>query len=599
MKRKIRQVINWFCRWDVGTAIFAGAVFASLMAFNVVWCMWTTFTPFSHFPLYISTILVTLILTLPYAMWRCKYVQLLILIALQVLLLANLMYSRTYFNVIPLTSYTNAGNLSDFMPSVWASLRWSDLVFLLITVATVWLLYRYRKPIASERTSRPAYAAALAIPLLITLIVFPTPGRFKDKCYEISNGAYSYRSIPVMYTVFGNLIYQTINELEQLSPCDIKETEDYLAAIPRIESLPEGVSEPENLIFIFCESLESWVIDMKYDGQEVTPNLNALLRKKGTFYDPHVVSQARDGRSIDGQLLCLTGLYPLTQGAYAVRYPDHEYPSLHKALKQDRGARAVLLTGDKEYVWNQGVIGRSFGLDTIVSFNDFRIDESYSGRKHIVDTELMRQSIDKINKGDLWPADRPYYLQIVTYSGHTPFKLPDNEKKLKIKSDIPSVMADYMQVAHFTDEALGIMISYLRTRPDWDKTMVVITGDHEGLADHRQECLAAEQGRKYVSAEQYVPFIVLNSPISGRTDKVMGQVDIFSSLLYLLGLNNYEWTGLGRSIFSANHPGGAISTLGERICTPGAVIREEQWKTLSDGMRHSDRILRYDLLRKE
>ena len=597
MKDKALRILNWLFKWDTGTYISAGAIFVTFMAFNVMWCMWTTFTPFSHFPLYISTILFSLILTLPYAMWRCKYVQLLILAGLQLLLLANLMYARTYFNIIPLTSYTNAGNLADFMPSVWASLRWSDLVFPLILALTVWLMVRYKKQLSAKKTNRAAYLTILAIPLLITIIVFPTPSRFKARYDKLGNNAYTYRSGPAMYTVFGSLIYNALSEMEQLTPEQKRDSAAYLAAIPRIESLPDSVTAPQNLVFIFCESLESWVIDMVYDGQEVTPNLNAMLRNDSTFYAPHVVSQARDGRSIDGQLLCLTGLLPLTQGTYSVRYPDTYYPSIHKALKQQHGSRAVLLTGDKEYVWNQAQIGRNFGLDTIVSFYDFKVEESYTGREHIGDRALMRQCVDKIKKGDLWRPGEPFYLQMVTYSGHSPFHLPDSEKKLKIGSDIPMVMADYMQIAHYTDEALGIMIDYLRTRPDRANTMVIITGDHEGLADNRSVIRATDMGRKYVSEEQFVPFIVLNAPVTGKTDKVMGQIDIFPSMIYLLGLNDYSWTGLGRSIFSKNHPGAAISTLGQHVTGPGSELSKAQWQTIIDAQRHSDRIIRYDLLR--
>lgn len=42
-------------------------------------------------------------------------------------------------------------------------------------------------------------------------------------------------------------------------------------------------------------------------------------------------------------------------------------------------------------------------------------------------------------------------------------------------------MADYMTVAHYTDEAIGKFVEYLKNRPEYERTMVVITGDHEGL----------------------------------------------------------------------------------------------------------------------
>lgn len=79
---RTHRILSRLFAWDPGTRIFALSIFMTFMAFNVFWCAWTTFTPFSHFPLYLSAILFTLILTLPYAMWRAKWVQVLLLVLL-------------------------------------------------------------------------------------------------------------------------------------------------------------------------------------------------------------------------------------------------------------------------------------------------------------------------------------------------------------------------------------------------------------------------------------------------------------------------------------------------------------------------------------
>ena len=597
LKTQIQRFFSWFFSWDLGTGIFAGAFFLTFIAFNVLWCSWTTFTPFSHFPLYVSAVLMSLIFTLPYVICRCRWLEVLLLVLLDFLLLANLMYARTYFNAIPLSSYTNAGNLADFMPSVWASLRWADFVFPVITCVAIWLIVKFQPRIVSEpRTKKMAYLSALAIPVIITLIAFPGAEAFKKQYRYVSNSAYAYRSTPAMYTVFGNLLYDTLVAYEKLTPEEEAATLSFVESLPGIESLPEGVKAPRNLVFVFCESLESWVIGTDYYGQEITPNLNRALRDSATYYNPHVVSQAADGRSIDGQLLNLTGLYPLSSGTYATMYPNNSYPSIHKALKQAHGSRTMLMTGDKEYVWNQGLVARGMGMDTLITGSDYIVEDNFTGRKHIGDRALMRQSVEKLkSRGDLWPVGAPVFLQLVTYSGHGPFRLPDSEKKLKIHPGTPEIMADYMQVAHYTDESLGILIDYLRSRPDWEDTMVVITGDHEGLADWRAECLSSEIGQRMVSKELYVPLVILNSPLPGRSEKVMGQVDVFTSMLHLLGLGNYEWHGLGRSVFSSAHPGTALSAQGQPVGGHGGVP-----DSVTEGLRMarkvSGNLIRYDML---
>lgn len=570
----MKKFLNNVFHWDFGTATFAIAFFLTLMVFNVVWCSWTTFTPFSHFPLYISTILLTMLLTLPYVLFHRKWIEIVLLVLLDCLLLANVMYSRTYFAAIPLSSYSNASNLNDFMPSVWASLKWIDLVFPIITIVTAIIVYRNK---SEKQTSRLGFLALTAIPVIITLINFPSLNKFKEHYRTYYNNAYAYQSTPVMYSVAGSLLYDALVANEKLSPEQERETMDFLHSLPGVPALSDSVNAPKSLVIVLCESLESWVIGMDYNGAEVTPNLTRWSREATSFYDPHVLSQARDGRSIDGQLLTLTGILPLTSGTYATQFPDNTYPSIIWAMKQLKGSRATLMTGDKEYTWNQGRIARRMGQDSIVSFKDFRVEESYTGRRHIGDRALMNQVVEKLKKGDIMPVGSSSFLQIVTYSGHGPFRLPDKEKKIPMLEGTPQIMYDYLNTAHYTDEALGLLVDYLSSRPDWKNTMVVITGDHEGLATWRDEVIKNPIGSKYVSSNRYVPLLILNSPIPGDSDKEIGQVDIYTTLLHLMGLGNYSWYGVGKSALDSRVDTAANTNLNAQIV--------------------SDRILRYNLLK--
>lgn len=106
-----------------------------------------------------------------------------------------------------------------------------------------------------------------------------------------------------------------------------------------------------------------------------------------------------------------------------------------------------------------------------------------------------------------------------------------------------------MVTANYTDHALSQFLEYLKTRPDYGQILIVITGDHEGLAADRLAICQSSGGRGIVSDKPFTPFIVVNSPIGIRYDKVMGQIDMYPTLLDLLKLDDYAWKGLGRSIF--------------------------------------------------
>lgn len=115
--------------------LFFAVLFLKFMWFNLLWCMLSTFTPFSKIETYLDTILVSLFLLLPLVCFRAVKTTLVIFFLLDGLLISNLMYFRTYFTAIPLDSYLLIDNLSDFTSSVFDSWRMVDLFFPLSTMA--------------------------------------------------------------------------------------------------------------------------------------------------------------------------------------------------------------------------------------------------------------------------------------------------------------------------------------------------------------------------------------------------------------------------------------------------------------------------------
>ncbi|EJX09847.1 sulfatase family protein [gut metagenome] len=542
--------------WTRQTILFAGSLFAKFLLFNLIWCMQTTFTSFSFVGLYLNMALAALIFLAPYAIGRQKGLQYGILFLLDAFLIANLMYSRTYYAAIPLDSYGIASNLSDFTASVYDSLRWIDLLFPLSSLACLYASRKNRQ--SAGFPSRKAYLATTGVVCGLTLGLNTLHGGFKNAYASLQNANYHTCGVPI-YTLFGHLYYQALQEKDLFTPEIGQQIEQWKAQQPSYQPLPDSVPIRTNLVVILCESLESWVLERTVDGHEITPCLNALLKEPTTLYAPQVLTQVAGGRSIDGQLLLNAGMLPIQSGSYSMKYPQNTYFTLTKALKEERGARSYLLTVDKPIVWNQGVIAKAFGIDTVLSKSSWVLDEKVGSRKKLGDESFFRQTTEKLRKGEIWPEGEPAYIQCVTYSGHGPFILPDELKRITIAGDYPQRMKDYLVMANYTDHAIQQLINYLKTRSDYDQTLIVITGDHEGLASDRVPLTQSASGKGIVSDKPFTPFIVVNSPISMRYEKVMGQVDMYTTLLNLLRLDNYPWKGLGQSILDPTKPAFAIS----------------------------------------
>lgn len=581
--------------WDKTAIIFAVGIFLTFVAFDVIWCMDTTFASFSFFETYATKIIATLALAGVYALTRSRWAQIVVMALLDVLLVANLMYFRTYYSAIPASSYLEAGNLADFKASVTDSLRWADIVLPLITIATAVMAFRYKTTKRQPLTAvLKWWAAPLAGFALLLTGVNLCKGGFHKSLRSVRQSAYLCSADAPIFSVFGCIWYDITDAAEPITPEKQAEIERWLASQPKHQPADSVTEKRSNLLIVFAESLESWVLEKKVDGKEITPCLNRLLKEKSTLYAPNVLTQVKGGRSIDAQLMICSGLLPLMSGTYSSLYYDNTFYTLQKAMRGLKHSRSYLLTIDKVSTWNQGAVARSFGTDTIISYHDFKMTEAFGTHKRIGDASFFQQCREKIERGEVWKPGESVYMQFVTYSGHAPFKLPDHLRTITFPASIPEKAADYMTTAHYTDKAIGDFVAYLKTLPQYKETIVVIVGDHEGLASYRQELVDNPACRGLVSDKQLTPFIVLNSPVGMRYDKFMGQIDIYPTLLNLMQLDAYRWHGLGQSILDPRKQGVAVGS----VMNVEGTGSDKEVERLKEAHTVSDYMLRYDWLKR-
>lgn len=594
--------------WNRETTTLWGCAFGKLILFDIIWCLQTTFTSFSLPEVYVNSILVALILLLPLMLTGKKWTEYLLLFIVDGLLISNLMYSRTYNSAIPLESYLLAGNLSDFTASVIDSMRLIDILLPLSTIASILYIYnKVKKQQAGKasiaQTSQASYGLRLKQYLCTLLVVFlvsamqvMTRGGWQQAFTRLQNANYYTCAVP-MYTIFGNLIHQGMQTQTPFTPQMKAEIEAWQKQQPSYKALPDSIDKKKTLVVIFCESLESWVINKKVEGKEITPNLNAAIADSHTLYAPYVLTQVKGGRSIDGQLLVNTGLLPLMNGCYAMQCQNTTYPSLAKALKEQHQAKSYLMTVDKPVTRNQEIVAHNFGIDTLFCNDSWINDEKVGSRKKLGDVSFMKQIVKKLKSSNILSNGQSTFLQIVTYSGHNPFVLPDNLKRIHFKGSYPEKMCDYMTMANYTDHGLGILLRYLKSRPDYKDMMIVLIGDHEGLAADRKPICASPAAKGIVSDKQFTPFIVVNAPVGGIYNKVMGQVDQYPTILNLMHLDSYTWKGMGQSILDPKKQPAAVGSDNMNVEKTG-IVSNQEIKRLSEAHRISDLLIRYNKIVK-
>lgn len=575
--------------------LFIGCLFFKFILFDLDWSLNTTFSSFSFPQTYLTKFLLASLLAVPFLYIRSRWYLITVGTLIDLLLIVNLMYFRTYYTSIPWDSYFLAGNLSDFTASVFDSLRWSDLGFPLLTVLFLVLTRKQNLKVTlkeQRRKSLRLLAGGICVPLLALGGIIAYYGGYK-KTYEALLTDYQTCGTPI-YTIFGSLYYEHVQDKIEYTPQIKKEIEDWLSKHPRRQPLPFQIEARDNCIIILAESFESWVLEKSVEGKEITPNLNRMLKEENVLYAPYVQTQVKGSRSIDGQLLLHTGLLPINYGAYSARFPHHTYYSIDKAFKEKyEGGGTCCMTVDKKVVWNVAIVAQDFGYDKLLDKPYFVLDEKTGPRHRLGDVSFLRQCGEKLATEELFPTGGHTLVQCVTYSGHSPFIIPEESKRISFSDKLPERLRNYMVVANYTDYAIGQFITFLRSQKKFENTMIVITGDHEGFGLTRKPLYEHALGKDIISPERFTPLIVLNSPVHLRYEKVMGQVDLYPTLLDLLGADDYPWRGLGESILSSGKKAFAISPqmeiIGDTVGVSTAEIQHAK-----DAWRVSDLIISCD-----
>lgn len=586
---------------DKRMAICLGGAWILILVFDVVWSAGTTFRGMSAVQTWLNSLLLALLVSLPYVLTRRVWVQGGMMVVTGLLLEANLMYCRTYNAAIPADNYLFASNLTDFRASVADALRWPDLGLAAVIVATVWMAYSVPK--VRGRLRLTGYmAGTVCVGVVCWLVTLPYGG-MRRHIETLTESCYYLTTPPVLYTIPGVILAGcNSSDGEELTSEIREEIENWMKEKERQRpfiSLADSTLRRKNLVVILCESLESWPIGSKIGGIELTPNLNRLVEDTTSFYAARMLTQVAAGRSIDAQLLLSAGMLPMEKSVYAMRYPERTYPSLVKAMRGKGMERSYIVTADKPTTWNQSRVAAAFGVDTLLTSGDWRRGEMIGNPAKLSDRELVRQSIEKMRSGEIWPEGEHAFVEWVTYSGHNPFRLPEELRDKELDGVIPSSwpgrLADYVRMVHYTDGAIGELVDYLRSRSDADSTLILITGDHEGLGNDRGAMHKSSGG--LVDNGGYTPFLLVNSPVAGRMDAEMGQIDMYPTLLSLLGLEDYGWKGMGENILAERRVPIAISSLTMEMVGDTAHVPSAGIENVVKARHISDIMIRTDALK--
>ncbi len=504
--------------------------------------------------------------------------------------LLTLIYVAYYrfFNTLPSVSMVNLINFDnssvpDSASNFMIPLRWYDFVFFIYLLPYVVLnfinqIYQFNKgkiattpvkqkphpvvvatqvPVSKTRKTPSLGLIAVAACAIFTIVATPVASVVLSKD-SIAN-AKSFTEEGIAYTPLGGFIKDVGEILEgrrTLTSAEREGIDDYFEWNSQFyqTSRYTGTLKGKNVIYVQLESIENFVIGMVIDGQEITPNLNALA--SAGYYFPNVHDQVTSGNSSDCDFLSVTSILVADRRVSLKSYTDNTFNSLPKILS-GIGYGTTYYSGTKNSNWGYQNVTKGIGYDEFDA--DYVINESTRLNTYISDKDYFLQTVPKLLDDDKsFASSTPQYAHMVCCSSHAPYVIPEELQTLTLPDGIKdTVVGDYLQAVHYTDAQVGLFVQQLKQAGILDNTVLAFIGDHLGPHKYYPEEFKNVPHVAFKDVkddyDETVPFIVY----SGAEDIVPttfsvngGQVDVMPTLLDLLGVDYdlYKHSAMGRSL---------------------------------------------------
>ena len=410
---------------------------------------------------------------------------------------------------------------------------------------------------------------------------------------------------------FGIIMYQVNDFVQYLTPQisslfgQEKATDlfnDYFNTKEKTkENKYTGVLTGKNIVFVHMESMQSFLMNLSFNGKDVTPNLKRLA-KEGMHFT-NFYPQVSTGTSSDTEFTLLTGLMPASSGTVFVSYYDRNYFTIPKYLAS-RGYETFSMHGNLSSMWNRNKAHPSLGYNSMYFGDVFDYTDKDVINLGINDSLFFKEAIPMLES--IEKNNTNYMGTVITLSNHSPFKLASMHSNLDLTSHYEvtndsgitqtlekdylssTSVGEYIKSANYADNALGDFISYIKNSNYFNNTVFVFYGDHDAKLSRNEinylYNLNPETGgvykkgvKNYVLYDYYehelnkkTPLIIwsknkeLQSIFKGEVTYTMGMYNVAATILNMYGI--YNKYNVGEDIFTVKdnnlvtYPNGNILT---------------------------------------
>ncbi len=492
---------------------------------------------------------------------KSYWIMIMIDFILSLWLFANILYYREFSNFLSLSIIKTSGSTADNLgKSIVGITRVTDfLTFIDIAAIIALMCFKATKydlrPLKLKFNLLLEGIAILLIGINLLMAQKDRSGlltRTFDNSYIVK---YLGMNEYAVYDAFKTA--QTSEQMAKANVSDLQSVKKYLKVnYVKPNKAYSGVAKGKNVMVIHLESFQQFLIDYKWKGKEVTPNLNKLYHAKNTLSFANFYNQVGQGKTSDAEMMLENSLFGLQSGSAMSSYgTSNTFESAPAILKQQQGYTTAVMHGGAGSFWNRNNAYKQFGYDYFMPLSYYENKPKYYIGYGLKDKIFFSQSIKYIER-----LPQPFYLKLITVTNHYPYDLDKKNQSIAKTETGDETVDGYVQTARYLDQAIGQLMRWLKKTGLDKNTMLVLYGDHYGISGNHHkasaELLKQDEFNNFDNLKfQRVPLMIHLKGLRGGVKKTYGgEIDVLPTLLNLLGISNKGTIQFGHDLLSKDAP---------------------------------------------
>lgn len=492
---------------------------------------------------------------------KSYWIMVIIDFLLSLWLFSNILYYREFSDFLSTSIIKTSGSTSDNLgKSIAGITKGTDfLVFLDVVIIVLLIAFKvFKIDVRRLKLKVSLLIEGLAVVLIGTNLTMAQKDRsgLLTRTFD-NNYIVKYLGLNAFAVYDGVKTAQNNAIMAKANHSDLKTVQSYIKK-NYIAPNPEyyGVAKNKNVLVIHLESFQQFLIDYKWHGKEVTPNLNKLYHANDTISFDNFFNQVGQGKTSDAEMMLENSIFGLQSGSAMSSYgTSNTFESAPAILGQKAGYTSAVMHGGAGSFWNRDNAYKSFGYDYFMPLSYYQNKKGYYLGYGIKDKLFFDQSIKYMDH-----LPQPFYLKMITVTNHYPYDLDKKNQSIDKTNTGDKTVDGYVQTAHYLDQAIGELMSYLKKSGLEKNTLIMLYGDHYGISGNHHkasaELLDKDSFNNFDNLQfQRVPLMFHMPGLKGGINHTYGgEIDVRPTLFNLLGINDQNMIQFGHSLLAKNAP---------------------------------------------